>query len=92
MKLLACRILDLQQPAYELGPASSGIDAGTVWEDLIIGAEHLSRWESAAVVTDVCWIQHYAGGVPVLMPGRLRIFDTIRTDEARRVGSGSPAR
>ena len=68
---------------YELGPAFSGIDAGAVWEDLKIGVEHLSRWERVAVVTDVRWIQHTLEAFRFLMPGRLRIFDTNRTDEAR---------
>lgn len=68
---------------YELGPAFSGIDAGAVWEDLKIGVEHFSRWERVAVVTDVRWIQHTLEAFRFLMPGRLRIFDTSRTDEAR---------
>ena len=68
---------------YELGPAFSGIDAGAVWEDLKIGVEHLSRWDRVAVVTDVRWIQHTREVLRFLMPGRLRIFDTSRTDEAR---------
>lgn len=68
---------------YELGPAFSGIDPGAVWEDLKIGVEHLSRWERVAVVTDVRWIRHTLEAFRFLMPGRLRIFDTSRTDEAR---------
>lgn len=68
---------------YELGPAFSGIDAGAVWEDLKIGVEHLSRWDRVAVVTDVRWIQHALEVFRFLMPGRLRIFDTSRADEAR---------
>ncbi len=41
---------------YELGSQYTGIDLGAEWEDFKIGMEHLSRWERAAVLTDVAWI------------------------------------
>lgn len=68
---------------YEIGSAFSGIDAGAVWEDTKIGLEHLSRWEKLALVTDVQWIRLAVGAFRFLMPGRLRIFDTSQTEEAR---------
>ena len=43
---------------YELGSQFTGIDLGAEWEDFKLGIEHLSRWERAAVVTDVAWIRH----------------------------------
>ncbi len=54
---------------YELGSEFTGIDFGAEWEDLKIGIEHLSRWERAAVVTDVDWIRHAVGAFRFLMPG-----------------------
>lgn len=68
---------------YEIAPSFSGIDPGAVWEDTKLGLEHLSRWERMAVVTDVPWIRLAIGAFRFLMPGRLRIFETSRTQEAR---------
>jgi len=68
---------------YEFGPAFSGIDAGAGWEDLKMGVEHLSCWDRVAVVADVRWIQLTLEAFRLLMPRRLRIFNTSRTNEAR---------
>ncbi len=68
---------------YELGSQFSGVDSGAAWEDLKVGVEHLSRWERMAVVTDVDWIQYLMNAFRVFMPGRLRVFATAQTSEAR---------
>lgn len=69
---------------YDLGSQFTGIDFGAEWEDFKIGIEHLSRWERAAVVTDVAWIRHAVGAFSFLMPGNLRVFTTAQTSEARK--------
>lgn len=69
---------------YELGSQFSGIDFGAEWEDLKVGIEHLSRWERMAVVTDVAWIRNLVGAFRFLMPGKMRIFTTAQTSEARK--------
>jgi hypothetical protein len=43
---------------YEITPQFSGMDPGAIWEDFIVGIEHLLRWERVAVITDVAWIRH----------------------------------
>lgn len=68
---------------YEIGSSFSGIDAGAVWEDTKVGFEHLSRWERMALVTDVCWIRLAVGAFRFVMPGKLRVFATAQTGEAR---------
>jgi SpoIIAA-like len=68
---------------YEIGPSFSGIDVGAVWEDTKVGLEHLSRWERMALVTDVGWIRLAVGAFRFAMPGKLRVFDLARADEAR---------
>jgi hypothetical protein len=68
---------------YELGSQFSGIDPGAAWEDFRIGMEHLTRWEHAAIVTDVDWIRHIVGALRFLMPGELRVFTTAQAREAR---------
>jgi len=68
---------------YELGAEFTGIDLGAEWEDLKIGMEHRSRWERAAVVTDVAWIKHAVGAFRFLMPGQMRAFTTADASKAR---------
>jgi len=68
---------------YELGSQFSGIDPGAAWEDTKVGIEHLTRWERAAVVTDVEWIRHMINAFRFLMPGHFRVFGTAQTSEAR---------
>ncbi len=69
---------------YELGSQFTGIDFGAEWEDLKLGVEHLSRWERAAVVTDVNWIRHAMGVFRFLIQGELRVFTTAQASEARK--------
>jgi hypothetical protein len=52
-------------------------------EDFKIGMQHLSRWERAAVVTDVQWIVHAISLFGFLMPGAIKVFSTKAADEAR---------
>jgi hypothetical protein len=68
---------------YELGPEFSGMDAGAVWEDMILGFEYLLRWERVAAVTDINWIAHALNAFRFLMPGRMKVFPTSETAQAR---------
>ena len=68
---------------YELGADFAGIDADALVEDFKIGMQHLSRWEQAAVVTDVQWIAHAISLFSFLMPGAMKVFSTKDVDEAR---------
>jgi SpoIIAA-like len=68
---------------YELGGDFAGMDADAIMEDFKIGMQHLSRWERAAVVTDVQWIAHAISLFGFLMPGAIKVFSTIDADQAR---------
>ena len=61
---------------YELGPDFVGIDPGAMWEDFKVGVEHLTRWERAAIVTDVDWIREAMRLFSFLMPGAMTSFPT----------------
>ncbi|HUY19592.1 MAG TPA: STAS/SEC14 domain-containing protein [Candidatus Binataceae bacterium] len=76
---------------YELGSQFSGMEAGAMWEDFKLGAEHLLRWERMAVVTDVEWITHAVNIFRFLMPGEFRVFPTARSAEARAWIAAPPA-
>jgi len=69
---------------YDLGSQFTGIDLGAEWEDFKLGIEHLSRWERAAVVTEVAWIRHLVGALRFLMPGEVRVFTTAQASDARK--------
>jgi phosphoserine phosphatase len=68
---------------YELGADFTGIDADAIMEDFKIGMQHLTRWERAAVVTDVQWIAHAVSLFSFLMPGAIKVFSTKDANEAR---------
>jgi hypothetical protein len=52
----------------------TGYDAEAIWEDLKIGVEHPTRWERAAVVTDVDWIVQTMRIFSFLMPCPTKVF------------------
>ncbi len=68
---------------YELGRDFDGIDAEAAWKDFKLGVEHFSRWERMALVTDVDWIKFAVRTFGFVMPGRLKVFPTDRSTEAR---------
>jgi hypothetical protein len=68
---------------YEIGPGFAGFDVGAAWEDFKVGIEHLTRWDRAAIVTDVEWIRHIAGAFRFFFPGNLRVFSIDQAAEAR---------
>lgn len=68
---------------YEIAPDFDGFDPGAMWEDFKIGAEHLTRWERIAMVTDVDWIKSAVNFFRFLMPGELRVFPISAATQAR---------
>ncbi len=68
---------------YELAPDFAGIDPGAMWEDFKVGVEHWTRWERAAVVTDVEWIKQAMRLFSFLMPGAMKAFPTSEAEQAR---------
>jgi hypothetical protein len=58
----------------ELGPDFEGYSAGAGWEDLNVGAKHLSDWRRCAVVTDHRLLADAVRAVGIFMPGEYRVF------------------
>ena len=67
---------------YETAGDFSGIDAGAVWEDFMVGMEHFTRWERIAVVTDVDWIKHTMRFFSFLMPAQMKLFSNAEAAQA----------
>jgi hypothetical protein len=68
---------------YETATDFESIDPGAVLEDAKVGLVHLLRWERFAVVTDVEWIKHAVDFFGFLMPGKMRVFPTSESAQAR---------
>ncbi len=68
---------------YELGADFTGMDADAIMEDFKLGMHHLTRWERAAVVTDVQWIAQAMSLFSFLMPGAMKAFSMRDADQAR---------
>ena len=68
---------------YEIGRDFEGVEASAVWEDLVIGVEHLLQWERMAIVTDVGWIEQAFKVFRFLIPGEVRLFATDQVGLAR---------
>jgi SpoIIAA-like len=67
----------------EIATDFAGFDPGAMWEDLKIGMEHLTRWERAALVTDVEWIKQAMRLFGFLMPGKMKSFALSEAAQAR---------
>jgi len=68
---------------YEIGGEFEGIDPGAVWEDFKVGIEYLSRWERAAIVTDVEWIGNTMKAFGFLLPIEIKLFPLSQAARAR---------
>jgi hypothetical protein len=64
---------------YELGSRFPG----SGWDDLDLGFEHASRCERIAIVTDIAWVRLTVKTIRFLIPGDIRVFATLATEEAR---------
>lgn len=68
---------------YEVGADFAGFDAGAMREDFKIDAEHLTRWDQVAVVTDVDWIPNAVRLLGFLMPATTKCFSRSKSAQAR---------
>jgi hypothetical protein len=72
--LKALKLHDKIRLLYHISANFTGYDPGAIWEDLKIGVEHPTRWERAAVVTDVDWIVQTMYIFSFLMPCPTKVF------------------
>jgi hypothetical protein len=69
---------------YVLGPEFDEYEGEAVWEDLKLGARHVSSFERIAVVTDARWVGPAMRVFSILFPGRARAFPLAERDAATR--------
>lgn len=69
---------------YRAGPQFDGIDPAAMLEDARVGLAHFSRWERAAIVTDIEWLRIATKVFGFLMPCPVKCFPTAQEPEARR--------
>jgi hypothetical protein len=56
---------------------------GSGWDDLDLGFEHATCCERIAIVTDIAWVRLTVKAIRFLIPGEIRVFDTIEAASAR---------
>lgn len=61
-----------------LGNEFTGFDAKAMWEDAMVGLQHLTAWERVAVVTDVGWIRTAEKASGFFMHGHVRLSEARR--------------
>jgi stage II sporulation SpoAA-like protein len=64
---------------YELGSRFPG----SGWDDLDLGFENAARCERIAIVSDIAWVRLTVKAIRFLIPGEIRVFDTIEAAAAR---------
>ena len=68
---------------YKISASFTGYDPGAIWEDMKIGVEYPTRWERAAVVTDIDWIVQTVRLFSFLIPCPTKIFPPSEGSQAR---------
>ena len=69
---------------YVLGPEFDDYEGEAVWEDLKLGARHLTAFERMAIVTDARWAGPALKLFSVLWPGQARAFPLSGLEAAKR--------
>jgi hypothetical protein len=69
---------------YVLGPEFDDYEGEAVWEDLKLGARHLTSFERMAIVTDARWAGPAVKVFSVLWPGQARAFPLSELESAKR--------
>jgi hypothetical protein len=64
---------------YELGSRFPG----SGWDDLDLGFENATCCERIAIVVDIAWVRLTVKAIRFLIPGEIRVFDTIEAASAR---------
>ena len=59
-----------------------GMSGGAMWQDLKMGAGHLTRWKRIALVTDVDWMARVTHLFGWMTPGELEHFPLAERDAA----------
>jgi hypothetical protein len=59
-----------------------GFSGGAAWEDLKLGAEHLTRWNRIALVTDLDWMTTMTSLFGWMSPGKVKRFPLAERDLA----------
>lgn len=67
---------------YDISSEFAGIDAAAMWQDCKLGFEYLTRWERAAIVTDIEWIRLTMGAFSFLFP--IKVFSLSEEAQARQ--------
>jgi len=59
-----------------------GLSGGALWQDLKMGAGHLTSWKRIALVTDIDWMRRLTDAFGWMTPGDLKHFPLAEREQA----------
>lgn len=59
---------------YRIGPEFERFTTGAVWNDTMIGLDHMTDFSRVAVVSDIGWIRHAVRAFAAFMPAEVHVF------------------
>lgn len=65
-----------------LDTSVSNFTAGAWFKDAIMGIKHLTKWNRAAIVSDVKAVKTFTDIFSVIMPGEFKVFEHANQQEA----------
>lgn len=68
----------------EVVKSFSGIDPGTLFEDIKFSFRHLNSFSRVAVVTDLVWLKPLATVAGTLSPAEVKVFSLAEIGSARQ--------
>lgn len=63
-------------------PDSAGYSGGAMWQDLKLGAGHLTKWHRIAVVSDLDWMTHLVNAFGWMIHGDVKHFHLAERQDA----------
>lgn len=67
---------------YVLGDQFTGYTGAAMWDDAVVGTEHLRHWKKIAVVTNTPWVSHSVHAFAWMMPARIKVFSVAEKSTA----------
>jgi hypothetical protein len=68
---------------YVIGPDFKKFTTTALWDDARVGLHHLTGFERVAVCTDISWIVTLVKGMAMVMPKRIRWFESADFEQAK---------
>lgn len=68
---------------YRIGPEFERFTAGAVWNDALVGLNHMTDFTRVAIVSDIGWIRHAVRAFAPLIPAEIHVFTDKELEAAK---------